>query len=67
MIYDPDWWKKSFQGFGHDYHSIAYGFEGFEGDGSGLNHGDQPGGIDPNYRGGDAEAAEDNTVKNTPQ
>ena len=54
VIYDPDWWKKPFLGFGHDYHTIAAGFAGFDGDGSGLNHGDRPGGTDPNCRGGGA-------------
>ena len=39
VIYDPDWWKKPFLGFGHDYHTIAAGFAGFDGDGSGLNPG----------------------------
>ena len=66
VIYDPDWWKKPFQGFGHDYHTIAAGFAGFDGDGSGLNHRDRPEGTDQNYRGGDADVAEDNTVKDTP-
>lgn len=67
VIYDPDWWKKPFLGFGHDYHTIAAGFAGFDGDGSGLNQTDRPGEIDPNYRGGDADVAEDNTVKDIPQ
>jgi hypothetical protein len=56
---DPDWWKNADKGFGHDYHNIASRYSGFEGDGSGLNHEDRPGGADPNY------ATLDNTSKNS--
>ena len=50
--YDPNWWKNAASGFGHDYHYIASNYMGFEGDGSGMNHGDIPagGGVDANYR-----------------
>ena len=70
---DPNWWKNAAKGFGHDYHTIASRRQGFEGDGSGLNHGDRlP--IDPNYRtlNGAPHVTEmnaastiDNTVKTT--
>jgi hypothetical protein len=50
VSYDPNWLSNASKGFGHDYHYIASQYQGFEGDGSGLNHGDRPGGVDPNYR-----------------
>ena len=59
---DPNWWKNAASGFGHDYHTIASQRQGFDGDGSGLNHGPLQTGTDPNYRG---IVPIDNTVKTT--
>ena len=59
---DPNWWKNASSGFGHDYHTIASQRQGFDGDGSGLNHGPLQTGTDPNYRG---IVPIDNTVKTT--
>ncbi len=57
VSYDPDWWKNFAKGGGHDYHRTASQYQGFKGDGSGLNHGDRPPGIDMSYR------SLDNTTK----
>ena len=46
---DPNWWKNAAKGFGHDYHTIASRRQGFDGDGSGLNHGVLAKGTDRNY------------------
>ena len=62
VVEDPNWWKNTAKGFGHDYHTIASKRQGFEGDGSGLNHGRLQTPTDPNYR---AVAPIDNTVKAT--
>ena len=59
---DPNWWKNAASGFGHDYHTIASQRQGFDGDGSGLNHGPLQTGADQNYRG---IAPIDTTVKTT--
>ncbi len=48
---DPNWWKNAASGFGHEYHTIASQRQGFDGVGSGLNHGPLQTGTDPNYRG----------------
>ncbi len=50
VINDPNWRKNAAKGFGHDYHTIARQRQGFEGDGSGLNHGGLAKGTDVNYR-----------------
>ena len=72
VSYDPNWLSNAAMGFGHDYHYIASQHQGFECDGSGLNHGDRPGRIDKNYRTPEAATAPkmmnatsaiDNTVK----
>ncbi len=62
VLDDPNWWKNAAKGFGHDYHPIASRFQGFEGDGSGVNHSPLQTGTDTNYR---AIAPIDNPVTTT--